>query len=1009
MSLIGAPVPGSKVDGRKMRDALCVVSGSKDRSEFPELRGTSRMLDHTRPVSSSLEYSFVPEEIFRTLTSAASSLYRPEHLRSPQTTRKAMGFKGCLQTPDGLWHYPNRRNKFRHLTDHPVSLTGAGRDVSYLCDVVAGQEDAKPRTPRSNFSERGQEQRRSGAAVSGLAQASLADSLIPEELHIVKNRGVLPLKYFDDKYTTLLEDSEKKLRLFPSMKPSGRLEVVQLMEAMDSMLEKAGVDNKLVGVTGPSQLHNVLELMKTEQNIYNIVFHELIRQVSVDCIERGQLLSKLRQRYVSLLERIPQQMKTLYKEMMAQRLVDRHIAEELFYFKESVAQLTRELYEVREHDRKVTREAEQAQQELATAVREAEMNANLVEEYRELYELQRARLEEQILLLRQERDIWSSAAHDLALKDTRDLADLQEETEQFRQMLGHIGAEIDCCEESGKEKLHAVRRGLTRWLQYFQDNIFSSPVKEELLDEMLQDIKNLENMLNEDLQQYEGEVYLTKMESLKNVARLQEHWTKLGHTVLNRHRDFNGALPPEHAAMEEINQRACELCQQYQIRISGDNGTTKILTRLVRSMEDWLVRVQKLKQGCDMHESELQAFRHPLPTWLAQVNALMSFIGSSQLHENENDKQPHLPVVPREVFKMIRQWILSMNSEIEKNITHLNHEVTELHRNLTLWLANLLRYMVPDRLCCECPQRTDTDMEEELRFLSACKLEDEAEGLVAKISRLSSYMISCCQEIVGAIVRKKQSETGLQDDAELQELNKIKIECCNWIQACSLILSEIKGAPVSFLSLEELKKLFGSEVLQLKLNLKDPVTSSSQEGLEAEDINSDKKPITEEETLEQQPGAGTDYLTEGDEATTDMIRYVGHDFNIHLKSLKSDIVSVTGREMTATKSSTSFSQKEFEALAMVEHLQVQLLETEIRAQNAEERSEGLEEKLEGALERIQELEKELEKEHKSVPEATPKQGKEKVFQERVSEALAHSTSPKASTSGRSKKPRKTKQ
>uniref|UniRef100_A0A8C4KBA8 AXDN1 protein n=1 Tax=Dromaius novaehollandiae TaxID=8790 RepID=A0A8C4KBA8_DRONO len=452
--------------------------GQEGSREFPELRGASRMLDHIRPVSS-LEHSFVPEEIFRALTSAAGSLSSPEHLQSPQTTKTA----GCLQPPDGLWHHPNRRSKFRHLTDHPVSLTG---------------------------------------------QASLAESLVPEEFHIVKNRGVLPLKYFDDKYTTLLEDREKKLRLFPSMKPSGRLEVVQLMEAMDSMLEKAGVDNKLIGITGPLQLHNVLELMKAEQNIYNIVFHELIRQVSVDCVERGQLLSKLRQRYVSLLERIPQQMKTLYKEMMAQRLVDRHITEELFYFKESVAQLTRELYELREHDHKVTREAEQAQQELTAAMQEAEMNANLVEEYRELYELQRTRLEEQILLLSQERDIWSSAAYDLALEvidrnrlmlarrlyvsektltkvlkhfivllasqDTRDLADLQEETEQFRQMLGCIGAEIDCCEESSKEKLLVVRQGLTRWLQYFQDDIFSSPMKEELLDEMLQDIKNLENV-----------------------------------------------------------------------------------------------------------------------------------------------------------------------------------------------------------------------------------------------------------------------------------------------------------------------------------------------------------------------------------------------------------------------------------------------------------------------------------------------------------------------------------
>jgi len=39
-----------------------------------------------------------------------------------------------------------------------------------------------------------------------------------------------------------------------------------------------------------------------------------------------------------------------------------------------------------------------------------------------------------------------------------------------------------------------------------------------------------------------------------------------------------------------------------------------------------------------------------------------------------------------------------------------------------------------------------------------------------------------------------------------------QIECYNWIQVCSLLLSEIKGTPVSFLHLEELRNLFGSEV-----------------------------------------------------------------------------------------------------------------------------------------------------------------------------------------------------
>ncbi|XP_048799760.1 axonemal dynein light chain domain-containing protein 1 isoform X4 [Lagopus muta] len=883
----GMPVPGLKAVGRKMSNSLCMESVSKDHSEIPLLRGTWRMLDHVRPVSSSPEYSFVPEEIFRALTCASSSLGSPDYLQSHQKTKSTVSFRGCLRTPDRLWHYPNRRSKFRHLTDHPVSLTGAGRDVSYLCDVMI-PEDKKTVALKSSFSQSPQEQ--SSGTVSSTPQATLADSLVPEEFHIVRKQGVLPLKYFDDKYTTLLEDSEKRLRLFPSI---------------------------------------------------------------------------------------------------------------------------------------------------------------LLEQYRELYELQRRRLEDQVLVVAQERDIWSSAACNLALmiiernqltlirrlhisgkaltkvlkhfivllasKDLRDLADLQEETEQFKGILGHVGAETEHLEESSKEKLQIVLRNLNKWLQYQRSN-FSFQMKEELLDEILEDMKLLINMLKEDVQLYAGETYLAKTESLRSAARIQGHWTELGETVLSRHRDLTGALPPQLAALEEINQSARELYQQYNIRISGNNGTVRFLTVLVRSMEDWLFKAQKLTRGSGMHETELQAFYHMIPSWLAQVDALMSIIGSSQLHKAENDMELHFPVVPREFFKRIQQWILSVNTEVEKSTTHLNEEVTELHRNLTLWLVNLLQYVIVDRLSCECPQQQEADFEmgKELSLQSAQELQEEAEKLIAKMCGLSGSVVSCCREVVSTIVRKKQSEKDAEADFELEELDKLKTECCNWIQVCSLLLSEIKGTPVSFLHLEELRNLFGSEELELKL--KDTIISSTQEGLKADDANSEKKQITEKETstvkekivlMQEQPGAGTDDMSEGDEATTDVIRYVGQDSNIHLKSLKSDIISVTGREMTASKSSTPFSQKEFEALALLEHLQVQLIETEIRAQNAEQRSEDFEKKLEEALERIQELESELEKRGKVVPEPTPKEGQEKCLQESLPEGEACST-PKTSTSGQHKQSRKSK-
>ncbi|KFO85325.1 Axonemal dynein light chain domain-containing protein 1, partial [Buceros rhinoceros silvestris] len=383
-------------------------------------------------------------------------------------------------------------------------------------------------------------------------------------------------------------------------KPSGRLEVIQLMEMMDSMLEKAGVD-KLIKITGPSQLHNVLELMKVEQNIYNIVFHELIRQVSVNCVERGQLLSKLRQRYVSLLERIPEQMKTLYRKMMSQRLVNRRFTEELLHFKESVEQLASELREIQERDRKVIKEAEKIQEELSAAVQEEKANADRWEEYQEWYKLQKKRLEEQVLVIAQERDVWSSAVSDLALKiidrnqltlvrrlrvsgktltnvlkhfvvllaskDTEDLAELQEGTEQFRERLGHVGAEAEHSEESSKGKLQIVCSSLNKQLQYFLSSDAQGVAQ-------LWGHRNLLlffQMLKEDLRQYGGEGHLRKVEGLRSATSLQERWMQLGQTVLNRHRDVAGAFPPQHAALEEIKQRACEFYQQFNIRISGDN------------------------------------------------------------------------------------------------------------------------------------------------------------------------------------------------------------------------------------------------------------------------------------------------------------------------------------------------------------------------------------------------------------------------------------------------------
>lgn len=126
--------------------------------------------------------------------------------------------------------------------------------------------------------------------------------------------------------------------IFPSMKPTSRKEVIQLKHTMDALLQKVGLDT--IDQKGPTQLHNLLEIIKQEQDIYNIVFNEVIRQVTIECKERGEILSKLRERYANLLSKVPRQIKSLHEEIIAQRALDRRLTEELMNFKATISYLT---------------------------------------------------------------------------------------------------------------------------------------------------------------------------------------------------------------------------------------------------------------------------------------------------------------------------------------------------------------------------------------------------------------------------------------------------------------------------------------------------------------------------------------------------------------------------------------------------------------------------------------------------------------------------------------------
>uniref|UniRef100_A0A8D1X6M8 Axonemal dynein light chain domain containing 1 n=1 Tax=Sus scrofa TaxID=9823 RepID=A0A8D1X6M8_PIG len=880
---------------------------------LPELREKKSLVDWSKPLPPSLQNQFIPEEVLLSLTCAANAGPCPENLLPPKKIKTP---KVTLpRRADHVWHNPIRRNKFKYLIDHPVSLTGAGRDISFLYDVkyVKGEtrESAvcPPQMDRSSQSHDG--------VIVPHKPKKLTDTLIPEEFHIVSNTGVSGLECYDDKYTTLLTDSENRLLLFPSMKPNKRIEVVQLNDVMDTMLERAGVDNQ--DYIGPTKMHKLLHILKKEQTIYNTVFHELIRQVSVDCADRGELLSKIRERYVQMLDQIARQMIDFYKDMVTQRMMDQRILEELYNFKNVIEELTRELCLVRAHDVKLTKEAEKAHRDLAQALLDAEENAKIVEEYHDLYTLQRGRMESDIKQLMMERDVWSSATYDLSIKviernkiilakrlylnekgwskyakhfiillstkDTADLTLLQKLTQKWRNLVNKFKQEVEQNEESVKKTLQSIKDGLVKWQHFFRNdsgkNILS-PNKENVSESVVLDFKQWLEILTEDNDKFFGDLLVSKYDSLNIIRHLQENWADIGLGIFNRHKSMEGKIPSEQKHMEEIMKSIARLYKEFEIRINGDNGLSKILPSLISSLEFCSLKLGSLAEVPEMLLEEWDRLNEKIDEMKSQLDVLLNIIGAVPQYIDVDSGL----VLQAHVSNAIQQWLLKISNEINNGNMELQRQMDELHIPMIQWMVNLLILMVPDFPDPDTVIKLEEKSAEQ-RDLGIAKLELDAIALTKKLSQYSSYLSSCCKDMVAAMTPSKASHSGKHPSKELNDLDEMKRECYEWITTCSHLLSGLKGRKIKLLTHEEKRHLLG----------------------------------------EGKPSASTE--------KEKLIRYIGVDENIHSQPLfGTDILSSWVRYIT--------------------------LQVESRAREAEEKFDDVNEQLHYTLIRNKELEKELE-------------------------------------------------
>ncbi|XP_032220070.1 axonemal dynein light chain domain-containing protein 1 [Nematostella vectensis] len=1013
---------------------------------------------------------FIPMDILNSLTQIPAPPTR-EQLGPPSKHKKLRpieqnGSSPARHRPANVWNYPKGREKLKHLVEQPPCLCGAGKDISFLYDAV--QEKQSPEVTKTLEKIPASVEREIQALVGKSddntnkkiakmdGSSQIPDTLLPSEYHIVKNPGVMGLEFHDEKYTTYVHDHEDHLTVFPSMKPSGRQEVLKLKHAMASLLARAGADDDGKELTGPTQIHNLLELVKKEQNIYNVCFNEIIRQVTVECTERGELLADLRRRYSGLLDRIPRQVKSLHQEVIAQRALDRRLTEELVRFKASISALTGELASVKAHDREVTQQAIEAQRNLEEALHESEKNASLLSEYHGLYELQRNRLQAQIGSLTEERDLWGSAAYTLALKvtdkhslntakklhlcekawaklarhfaiflsekDSIQLESLTAHVQQWREMADKFNKQIESTEDKMRTKLNRLVKQFERWKKEFDkivnydDGSVTIP-SQKFISDLSEDMKAWEEVFNQEAERFTGEVLLAREDELYHMNKQVDKWTDVALKVFGRHQTPEGERWPQHIEMKELNQNVDKLHQQYHVRIIGENGVAKGIIDLVNPIETWGNKLNAILHGGEMMlEPEwIRLADLVCNEWLDQLKDTILVIGSNQKEGARVAGEPEKSVDVEVVVSKIDKWLTATTNGIDNEDGKIVEKVSLIHSAMVRWMITVLLRLAPDLEDRELDElsknenRADTDSSigggQILLESTSEEIRTRGSGLFDEMRKFSVLLTKCCSDLVIDIMQERRDQGDEHADMEFKDLKRLTSECEGWVRTAELLTREVMGEdyeepPVETTIPSKAKPVAPSQggdtpatgdnedaksmtpesgvAISVEPSEEDKQPDTRSEGghvsksEEPQQPSPSPEPAAPTETPESPPDGEGDKGGEGEsekskeknDDLTSKMHVLGHDENIRTKSLEHlpadqelGQLEVPDSESMPARSPSPDTKKALEALAAVERLQSQLLETEERAQASEERALKAETELKQALERIRALER----------------------------------------------------
>ncbi|KAH6571188.1 hypothetical protein BASA60_007309 [Batrachochytrium salamandrivorans] len=483
-----------------------------------------------------------------------------------------------------------------------------------------------------------------------------------------------------------------------------RKEVAKLKAAMMTLLDEIGSTEDQ---NYPTEMHAFLGIIQEEQKIYDSVFQEIIRQVKINMIERGEVVAEIRRRYANMFLKIPRHIRNIHTELIAQRKLNRRLSEELIRSKETVADLLCELDSVRKHDADVTQQAQEAQEKLVSVLIQSDTTDEILNEYHKLYRMQRDRLEDALQLSEQEKHIWVDAATSLAIRIGQehgigDLVLLQKHEHGRLCSTNHI---ITLISEKNDTELNAVEKSIEEWrsrlIRLSRSVIEEDHSNMETLAHMQRSMKTvLKNLTtNEPVDSIESDHPLLKVfhildvkswadhlktwavqEDIEIVRKMTKSWIDAGSKLLRRNeKTTNGKdYVLLNDALSKFSAEIEEWLTKLELRVSGEDGVASQVISLHHQLEDRFATYSSRDLEKPFPLLERIQLKETILHWTDQIGVLISVLANTV--EREQHK------IPLHVENWISRLIDQMNTDTDTR----NEENAKLHTSMVSWMVQLL-------------------------------------------------------------------------------------------------------------------------------------------------------------------------------------------------------------------------------------------------------------------------------------------------------------------------------